>query len=121
MHPDVNQSGDGAGRVVGVEGGKHQVPGEGGIDGNGGGLLITNFSQHDHIGRLAEHGAQGRREGHADFRIHLDLVDAGHLVLDRFLDRDDFPVGLVHVVQARVERGRLSRTRRTGHQDDSVG
>jgi hypothetical protein len=50
----------------------------------------------------------------------LDLVDAGHLVLDRILDREDLDVGLVQPVERRVERRRLAAAGGAGNQQDAV-
>jgi hypothetical protein len=54
----VDETGDGAGGVVGVEGGEHQVAGERGLDGDGGGFLVAHFPDHDAVRVLAEEGAQ---------------------------------------------------------------
>ncbi len=55
------------------------------------------------------------------FGIDLDLIDAGHPVLDRVLHRDDVLGFLVQDVERRVHRGRLARARRPGHEDRAVG
>ena len=52
--PDVDETGDGAGGVVGVEGGKHQVAGEGCIDRNARGLEITDLTNHDDVRGLTQ-------------------------------------------------------------------
>ena len=62
LHSDVNQTGDGAGGVVGVQGGENQVAGERRVDGDGGRFHVANFPEHDDVGRLAQHGPQRRRE-----------------------------------------------------------
>ena len=49
------------------------------------------------------------------------MVDAGHLVFDGVLDRDELPVGLVHVVQATVKRRGFSGARGSSDEDDAVG
>ena len=69
--------------------------------------------------RRIERNAAGK--GHADVRIHLHLVDAVHLILDRLLDGDDLAVGLVDVIEAGVERARFARTGRAGDEQDAVG
>ncbi len=60
-------------------------------------------------------------EGEAGLGVHLDLVDARHLVLDRVLDRDDVAVDRVERVERRVERGGLARAGRAGDQHRAVG
>ena len=43
LHTHVDQAGDGAGRVVGVQGRENQVAGEGRVDGDGGGLDVADL------------------------------------------------------------------------------
>ena len=47
--------------VVGVDRGQHQVAGHGGLGRRHGGLLVADLAHQDHVGVLAQHGAQGRR------------------------------------------------------------
>ena len=47
-------------------------------------------------------------------RIHLHLIDARHLILDRLFYGDDFAVGFVDVIETGVERGRLAGAGRAG-------
>src|SRR5204863_9875510 len=49
-----------------------------------------------------------------------DLIDPVHLIFDWLLDGDDFAIGLVDVVQARVKSARLAGTGRTGNEEDSI-
>jgi hypothetical protein len=116
----VDEARDGAGRVVGVDGGEDEVAGERGADGDLGGVLVADFADHDDVGILAEHVAERAGEGEADLGPHLHLVDAGHLVFDRVLDRDDAQVGGVDLAEKGVERGRLARAGRAGDEDDAV-
>lgn len=53
----IDQSGEGGGGVVGVEGGKDQVSCERGLDGDLGGFAVTGFTDQDDIGVLAQEGA----------------------------------------------------------------
>ena len=121
LDADVNQTGDGAGSVIGVEGGEDQVAGEGGVDGDGGGLHVADFPQHDDVGRLAQHGAQGDGKGQADGFADLHLVDAGEQILHRVLDRDDLAVRAVDEIQAGIEGGGLAGAGGAGDQKDAVG
>jgi hypothetical protein len=52
---------DGAGGVVGVERGEHQVTGERGADGDLGGVFVADFTDHNDVGILAEDVAEGAR------------------------------------------------------------
>ena len=121
LHADVDETGDGAGRVVGVQGGEHHVTGERGVDGDLGGLKVANFTDHHDVRRLAEHGAQGAGEGHADLVANGHLIDAGELIFDGVLDRDELAVGFVDEVQTGIQRGRLAGAGRAGDEKDAVG
>jgi len=72
---------------------EHQVAGQGGLDGDLGGLVVADLPDHDHVGVLPDDRAQPVGEGEPDLRLHVDLVHAEELVLDRILDRDDLLVG----------------------------
>ena len=54
-------------------------------------------------------------------RVHLHLVDALELVLDRVLDGDDVLVDRVHLGQRGVQGGGLARAGRPGDQHRAVG
>ena len=97
------------------------MPGEGGVDGDIGGLRIANFPDHDDVGGLAEHGPQRGGEGHADVGLDHDLVDAGEFVLDRVFHGDDFLVRPVDDVEAGVKRGGLAGTGGAGDEQNAVG
>ena len=120
LHAHVDEAGVGAGRVVGVDGAEDKVAGERGANGDLGGVEVADFADHDDVGVLAQHVAQGAGEGEADLGAHLHLVDAGHLVFDRVLDRDDAQIGRVDLAEKGVERGRLARAGGTGDEDDAV-
>ena len=83
----VGQAGDGAGGVVGVQGGQHQVAGQRGLDRDLRGLEVADLADHDHVRVLAQDGAQALAKVSSDPGVDLGLADAGQLVLDRVLDR----------------------------------
>src|SRR2546425_9455446 len=66
-----------------------QVPGERRLHGDLGRFAVADLAHQDHVGVLAQHGAQPGREGEADSAAGLDLPDAAQLVLDRVLDGHD--------------------------------
>ncbi len=107
-------------RVVGVHGGEHHVAGQRGLHRDPHRLHVADLAHHDDVRVLAHDGAQGVREGEVDLRLHLDLVDAGHLVFDRVLDGDDLHVGLVEPVEGRIKGGGLAASRGAGHEEDAV-
>ena len=57
----------------------------------------------------------------AHLRIHVDLVDAGHVDFDRVLGGGDVAVLGVEDVEARVQGHRLAAAGRAGDQDHAVG
>ena len=69
--------------------GQHQVAGERGLDRDLRGLEVADLADHDHVGVLAQDRAQRLGEREVDLRVDLRLADAGQLVLDRVLDRQD--------------------------------
>ena len=73
----IGQPGDGAGRVVGVQGGQHQVAGERGLDGDLRGLEVADLADHDHVRVLAQDGAQGLGEAEVDLGVDLGLAEIG--------------------------------------------
>ena len=106
--------------VVGVQRRQHHVTGERGLDRDDRGLAVADLTDEHDVGVGTQDRPQRRREREPGLRVDLHLVDAGQPVLDRVLDRDDVAVGLVERVERRVERGRLSRTGRAGHEDRAV-
>jgi hypothetical protein len=55
---------------------KHQMAGQGGLDGDGRGLGVADFAHQHDVRILPQNGAQARREGQPDVRRGLHLVDA---------------------------------------------
>ena len=121
LHAEIDQARDGGGCVVRVQSAEDEMAGEAGVGGDGRGLEVANFSDHDDVRRLAQDGTERGGEGHPDLGVDLHLIDPVHLILDRFLDRDDLAVGFVHVIEAGVERARLARTGRAGSEQDAIG
>ncbi len=83
-------------------------------------LEIANLADHNDVRRLAQDGTQRGRKCHADLGIHLHLIDARHLIFDRFFDRDDFAVRFVDVIETGVKRGRLAGARRASDEENPV-
>src|ERR1035441_1499196 len=121
FHAHVGEAGDGAGGIVGMQGGEDEVAGEGGADGDIGGFAVADFAHHDDVGILADDVAQAAGEGEADLRIDVDLVDAVHLVFDGIFDGDDFLVGQVDSLEGGIEGGGLAAAGGAGDEEDAVG
>ncbi|CEE79469.1 conserved hypothetical protein [Xanthomonas citri pv. citri] len=120
LHAHVEQTGDAAGRVIGVQRGQHQVAGERGLDRDACGFQIAHFADHDDVRILTHDAAQCVGEIQPDLRLGLDLVDAFDLVFHRVFDGDDFHIRGVELAQRGVQRGGLARTGGPGHQHGAV-
>ena len=96
------------------------MAGQRSIDGNRGGLQIADFAEHDHVRRLAKHGAQCAGKSEAHGFAHLHLVDAGQQIFDRVLDGDDFAVWPVDEIQTGIKCGRFARPGGAGHEQDAI-
>ena len=108
-------------RVVGVQRRHHQVPGERRLDGDLRRLGVADLAHHQHVRVGAQQRAQPGGEREPGLRVHLHLLDAVDLVLHRVLDGHERPVGSVQPAERRVQRRRLARAGRAGHEDRAVG
>ena len=91
------------------------------LDGDLGGLEVADLADEDDVRVLPEEGAERGREVQADRVLHLHLVDAGQVELDRVLGRHDVRVGGVDPREGRVEGVRLPGAGRSGDEDHSPG
>ena len=121
---DVDDPVDRAGRALRVQRAEHEVAGLGGGERGADRLEVAHLADEDHVGVLAERGAERLAEaGRVD--ADLALVDDAALVpvheLDRILDREDV-VGAVAVdlVDHRGERRRLTGAGRAGDEDEAA-
>src|ERR1700677_2780006 len=116
----IDETGNGAGCVIGVQRGEDKVTGERGLNGDLGGFQIARFTDHDAVRVLAQKGAQGAGESKANGLVDRHLLDALDLILNRLLGREQFRVGGIDAVEAGVKRGRLARAGRAGDDEDAV-
>ena len=84
------------------------------------GLGVADFADHDLVRVVAQYGAQSPRKAQPLALVHGDLQHAGHLVLDRVLDRDDLARAVVDLGDRRVQRRGLAAAGRTGHEQHAV-
>ena len=112
---------NGAGGVVRVDRGEHEVTGERRVDRDLDRLLVADLADHDDVGILAEEGAERAREREPDLRLTCTWwmppisYSTGSSAVRMLM------FGLVDPVEARVERGRLAGAGRAGDEDDAVG
>ena len=97
------------------------MAGQRGLDGDLGGLVVADLTDQHHVGVGTQNRPQRGGEGQTRLGVDLHLVDAGHPVLDRVLDRDHVDLGLRDRVQGRVQGRRLAGTGGAGDQDHAVG
>ena len=121
LDPHVDQPGDGAGGIVGVEGAQNQVAGEGGLNGNLRRLQVAHFTDHNHVRVLPQERAQGPAEGQADGLVDGDLHDAFQVVFDRVFGSEQLGVNGVDAPQAGVEGGGFAAAGRPGSDEDAIG
>src|SRR5713226_1326491 len=120
LNAHVDQSREGAGRVVRVQRAEDQVPGQRRANGNLRGLQVADFPDHDHVRVLAQDVAQPHRERQPDVRAHCDLVDPLEFILHRLLDGDDSLLHRVDRAQERIKRSGFSRAGGPRDQHDAV-
>ena len=106
-------------RIVGMNGGQHQMAGIGGIDRHFGGFAVAHFADQNHIGVVAHKAADnfGKR---AINRMNADLVRAFNRIFHRVFGGADVDVGTVDVVETGVERVRFARSGRTAAQNQPL-
>src|SRR6266403_1749284 len=88
----VHQAADGRRRVVGVQRREHQVSRERGLDSDFRRFKVANLADQNDVGILAQEGAERGGKVQANLLLHLYLVDAGQLELDRVFRGHDVGV-----------------------------
>ena len=121
LHPHVDKPGDGAGRVVGVNGAENHVAGKGRLGGHLGGFTVANFAHHDHVRVLAQNGPQPAGKGHAGPPVQLGLANLFDTVLHRVFQGDDVNLRPVDPVDHGKQGGAFAAARGPGGQDHAVG
>ena len=121
---DVDDPVDGLRGRLGVQGGEDEVAGLGRGQRGGDRLQVAHLADQDHVGVLAQGGAQAEGEV-GRVGADLALVDDRAFVLvqelDRVLDRQDVVLVLaVDHVDHRRQGRRLARAGRAGDQDEAA-
>ena len=97
------------------------MAGQSSLDGDLGGLVIANFTDHNDVRVGTQNRSQRVGERQSRLRIHLHLIDAFHPIFHRVFDRDDVHVRARYDSEARIQGGGLAGTRRAGHQRHTPG
>jgi hypothetical protein len=100
--------------VFGVEGGKNELTGEPGFDGDFGGFAIADFSNKNDVGAEAEESAQTSGKGVTNFFLNLGLINIFELEFDGIFDSGNVILeALIKLANSRVESGSFAATGRT--------
>ena len=108
------------GRVIRMERGQHEVAGEGRLDADLGRFIVAGLADHDDVRVLAQEGPERSGKVEPDLVLHLHLVDAHEVELDRVLGRHDVLRVRVEFAQRRVQRRRLSASRRSRNEHHAI-
>ncbi len=120
LHANIQQTRHRTRRIVRMQRRKHQVTRQRRLHRNVRRLRITNFANHHDVRRLTQNRTQRRAKVQPHILIHLHLIDTAHLIFNRVLNRNKLLVRRINLPQARIQRRRLPRPRRTRHQHHAV-
>ena len=120
FHAHVQEASEHVYYVVGMHGCEHQMAGKGRLDGDLGCFGVADLTHHDLVRIVAQDRAQPARERQPFLFVDGDLRDPVQLVFDRVFDGDDLVFVALDLAQRRVQRGRLARASRAGHQHHPV-
>ena len=84
------------------------MAGQGRLHRYAGGFRVADFANHDHIGILAQDGAQACGKAEANVTAHMYLYNTGQVKFDRVLDRDNLAQAIIEATQETVNRGGLA-------------
>src|SRR5438270_5596805 len=120
LDADILQTRNRADGVVGVKRRQHEVTGHCRLERNRCRLVVADFSDATHIRVLTQDRPQPAGEGESLLLVYLHLVDAAQSIFHRIFDGDDVHRFSAPGVEGGVERGGLSRARRTCDEEDSL-
>ena len=99
----VQKTGYGGRRVVGVQSGKDQMPCQGGLDGILGGLQVSQLPDHDDIRILSQNISEDGAESDPYGRLNSDLVELFMNHFNRILHGRNIDAGRRQVPQCGIE------------------
>ena len=115
-----DQAGNGAGRIVRMQRGKHQVSGQRRLNRHIGCFQITNLPHHDDVGILPHQRAHAFGKTEIELRLHLRLVERRLDHFDRILDRGHIHLFGRHPLECGIQRRGLAGAGRTGNQHNAM-
>ncbi len=117
----VDQAGNRARGVVGMERAQHQMSGQCCLDRDFSRLEVADFADHDDVGVLPEERSQAGCKREADIVLYLSLIDAEEVVFDRIFGGHDIYARLVEHLQCRVKGCGFAASGWSGYQNHAVG
>ena len=99
---------------------KDQVAGQGGLNGDAGGFLVADLTDHNNIGVLPQQRPQSAGKRQSGFFIDLHLIAEFQVVFDRVFDRGDIEPVAVHLGKRRIKRRAFAAARGAGNQQNAV-
>ena len=103
-----------------MESREHQVTGERRLDGNAGGLAITNLANQNDVRILTEDRSQRRRECQSGFFVNLHLHDSRNPILDRIFHSYNVHSAMLQQPKRGVERSSFARTGRPRDENQAL-
>ena len=92
-----------------------------GLDGDFAGFHITNFPDHHDVRVLPQECFQRNRKSQARPVVDIDLIHAWQVDFYGVFCGRNISADFVQNIETSIERYRLSRTGRTGHENHTVG
>ncbi len=120
LYTHIHQSDNGGSRVIGMQGGKHQVSGDSGTYGNGSGFRISGLTNHDDIRVLSKQGSQSDFKGQSRHIIYLHLIQLRHIFLHRVFNGGNIYASLGQLIQNHIQGGRLTGTGWAGYVNNTI-
>ncbi len=90
----IEHSYDSAAGRAGVHGGNEPVSGHSGLNGDGGGMFIANFTEREDLRVLSHNASQGVFVGKFTEWCDLNLCNAGQVAFDGVFEADDAESGV---------------------------
>ena len=121
VHTHVEQPREGLGGIVRMQGGEHQMAGQGRLQRNRSGLLVAHLADHDDVRIKPQEAAHDSRKIKTDLRPHLHLAQSPLSDLNRIFGRPDFYARQIDIPQDGMQGRGLAGAGRAHAQDHPVG
>src|SRR5262245_55751547 len=115
----IHEPADGAWRVICMQRAENEMSGQCCFDRNSGSLTVTDFSDQNDIGVLAQERAKSGCERRANLFVYLRLIDSRQHEFDRIFCRHDIRVRLIDLRDRRIQRIGFAAACWSGYQDYS--